>query len=372
MQVYIYDIDFQANGSPNFLAMRVSSYHKQLGDSVTLLREKEKIPPRPGRVYIFRRDSSLAKPPLSLLTAPRVFVYGIEYFSNWEPSPAMLACRPDYLLYPRGKDKVERSDALQLTDEHGHLLAVRQNADNAETNKDTLITDEHLWNLSKEDLLQAFDSLKDRKNIYFLTPVTLSKIIYDEELTEGFLNLKLASRQELNFFNTIPFVERTVDVVLNFLGMLKEAHPRIAIGTLAFYPKPHSTTDDENFLLMLKVMFWSKMNCMKIEFSRLHTRLDSVYSHYYELLGAWSKQPQLCWFEIIAQTAIQQLHLDIETFYCHPELWVNETFRAGVEFFHHMKKYTLPPNWALWQYKDHYYSSTAINWQALLTKELWY
>lgn len=374
MQVYIYDIDFQENGSPNFLAMRVSSYHKQLGDTVTLLRPKDKLPRHPDRVYIFRTDPSLPKPPLAMLTAPKTLVYGIQYFSNWDPSPTILACRPDYLLYPRGRDKFERSDAVQLSDECGHLLKIRQNDENTETNKDTLITDQHLWSLSKEDLLTALNELKDRKNIYFLYPITLSKIIYDQDLTQAFLDLKLANNRQLDWYNSLPFVEKQVQTVLDFFDQFKDKHPRISVGSIEFYPKPVSTTDIDNFKLMIHTIIWMKDRCWRIKFSKLHSRLDSVYSHYYEILHNWSIQPHLSFFELIAQTPAKRLKMSIEEYYCHPELWTDEMFRAGVELYHHLEDwgFSNPEVLARWQFKTYVWYAGNINWKALLTKELWY
>lgn len=374
MQVYIYDVDFLANGSPNFLAMRISSYHKQLGDKVTLLRKKDKLPRKLERLYILQRDEELEHPSVKLLTHPAARVYGVRYFSNWEPDAVLLACRPDYLLYPRGRDKYERSDAVQLTDNKGHLLQLRQEDENFETNKNTLITDTGLWKLSNSDLERALKSLKNKKNIYFLEPILLSRVLDDINVTEAFLHLKFARQESIRWINTLPLIASQMQRVINFFDRFKELHPHVMAGGVEFYPKPTSTTDVENIKLMMNIMQWMKTRCWQIKFSKLHTRLDSVYVHYYELLHNWSLQPHLSFMELIAQNPAKQLNMSIEEYYCHPELWTNELFRAGIELYHTVndRKWFDNKQWMLWQYQDRYYNPTNVNWHALWRKEVWF
>lgn len=374
MQVFIYDVDFLTNAIPNFLGMRISSYHKQQGDTVTLLRPKDKLPKRPDVLYVLQQDEELPHPPLSILMAPTARVYGVQHFNNWRPPAAMLACRPDYLLYPRGKNKFERSDAVQLTDENSHLLPLRQDDKNIETNKDTVITDEHLWTLSNKDLLQALKSISNRKNIYFLYPIPLSRVLDDILVTEAFINLKLAQTVELKWINTYPFIEKKVNLVLDFFDRLKATHPHNAIGKISFYPKPSSTSDIDNLKLGIKLISWMKTRCWQIKLEKLHTRLDSAFSHYYEILHNWSLQPHLSFFELIAQTPAKRMNMSIEEFYCHPERWTDEMFRAGIELYHTVNAHKWMPDesWARWKYLDSYYNPANINWSALLRRELWY
>lgn len=384
MQVFIYDVDFLEKGEPNFLAMRISSFHKQSGDTVTLLRPKDPMPRKADRIYVLQRDNKLKHPPVKMLMDKRVKVHGVKYFENWEPEAVLLACRPDYLLYPRGRNKYERSDAVQLTDEHRHLLRVKQDEVNVETNKDTVVTDEHLWNLPNDLLAEALKSIKNRKNIYFLYPIPLARLLADESITEAFLDLKFAKTVELQWINSFPFIEDKVLKVLYFFDRFKELHPQNKVGNISFYPKPASTFDADNIRLAIKLMCWMKERCWKIEIERLRNRLDTVYSHHYELMHNWSLQPHLSFFEFIAQTPAKWLGISIEDYYCHPELWTDEMFRAGIDLYHTVNHWVdldhtfnswrlkLPENWARWQYQDKWYSPTNINWAALLRRELWY
>jgi len=374
MQVYIYDVDFLNDGSPNFLAMRISSYHKQLGDSVTLLRPKDKLPKKFDKVYVFQSDATLPKPPTSLLMNKAASVYGVRYFTNWTPSDAQLACRPDYLLYPRGRNKFERSDAVQLGNERGGLLKWRQDDTNIETNKDTVVTDEQLWLIPSAQLVNAFQSLKKRKNIYFLRPISLARLISDQTLREAFMDLNFANGKMLQWTNALPFVEEKVDQVFAFFDEFKARHSKTAVGAVEFYPQTVSRPDVENLKLCVKTILGMKERCWKVTISKLDSRLDSVYVHYYELLHNWSMQPHVSFFEFIAQTPAKRLGMTVEEFYCHPELWGDEMFRAGIELYHHLEEWGFeePQTLARWRYGDKYWDVSNVNWQALLRSELWY
>lgn len=372
--IYIYDMDYIEKGEPNFLAMRVSSFHKQLGDYVVLMEERDKFPKKFKHLYIFNRAATIKKPPITLLYNEAVSVYGLEFFNNWTPSRTVLACRPDYSLYPRGRDKFERSDAIQLTDEQGHLLPLRQNDKNIETDKDSVITDENFWKLSNSDLLQALNSLKIRKNIYFLYPIPLSRVLDDSLVTEAFLDLRFAQTVRLQWENPFPFTDVNIAKVLGFFDRFKESHEHIAIGKISFYPKTKSDTDRVCIVRAFKFIMQLKKRQMQIELRQLHNRLDSVYAHAYYLLSCWSERPHLSWMENIAMRATKLLNVSPEEYYCHSEWWSDELFRAGVDLMLVLNDElsVIDPDWMLWQYADHYYPRININWKALLTKELWY
>ena len=373
MQVYIYDIDYLKNGTPNFLAMRISSFHRQQGDYVTLLRAAEKIPKNIECMYVLRRDPELPKPPISLLYNKRVRVYGIEFFENWQPSAALLACRPDYALYPRGRNKFERGDAIQFSDERGHLLPLRQNEINVETNKDAIITDEHFWELSNEDVVKALKSISNRKNIYFLSPIPLSRVLDDKLVTELFLKLSWATSVRLQWINSLPFTDTAIEKVVEFFDKFKASHPTVNVGNIEFYPKTVSFTDKENIMRGLKFIMMMKTRSWAATFAPLHNRLDTVYSHYYALLRNWSIQPHLAFFELIAQTPAKRLGVSIEEYYWHPHWWSDEMFRCGVELYHVANEEGgLPPHWALWKCNDDYMPLSSVNFTDLLRKELWY
>ena len=53
----------------------------------------------------------------------------------------MLACRPDYLLYPNPSNQFERADMVQLFNDQGKLLGLTQDYVHMFKNKKTLVID---------------------------------------------------------------------------------------------------------------------------------------------------------------------------------------------------------------------------------------
>ena len=53
----------------------------------------------------------------------------------------MLACRPDYLLYPEKKSQFDRADMAQFFNDSGKLLPLTQDFKNTFSNKKTLVID---------------------------------------------------------------------------------------------------------------------------------------------------------------------------------------------------------------------------------------
>lgn len=53
----------------------------------------------------------------------------------------MLACRPDYLLYPNKDTVVERAEHIRLFNNKAELLPITQEYKNTFKNKITIVTD---------------------------------------------------------------------------------------------------------------------------------------------------------------------------------------------------------------------------------------
>ena len=59
-------------------------------------------------------------------------------------NPVMMACRPDYLLYPEKNTKLERAEQIRLLDDNGKLLPIVQDWTNTFSNKRAIVTDKNL------------------------------------------------------------------------------------------------------------------------------------------------------------------------------------------------------------------------------------
>jgi hypothetical protein len=94
---------------------------------------------------------------------------------------AMLACRPDYLIYPERNTKLERAEHVRLFNNDSQPLPLLQDWRNTFKNKHTLITDTTMWFADKNHIIDALKRLQEVKKVSFLEPIWLQKIIYDKD-----------------------------------------------------------------------------------------------------------------------------------------------------------------------------------------------
>ena len=112
---------------------------------------------------------------------------------------AMLACRPDYLLYPEKETALERAEHVRLLNDRGELLPLIQDWRNAFKNKKVIETDTALWTTSRKNLLLVLDKLSNILNLSFFEPIWLPKINSDEEIMNKFLKLHFLQGAVINF-----------------------------------------------------------------------------------------------------------------------------------------------------------------------------
>ena len=110
-------------------AMKISSYHKQLGDSINFVTTEDDIRRPYDIYYIFKEKKDTPNPPIDFFTNSHVKWWGAAVKSRvkWKMSNEILMCRPDYLLYPEKNTKEERSEQVRLFNNEGQLLPRIQN-----------------------------------------------------------------------------------------------------------------------------------------------------------------------------------------------------------------------------------------------------
>lgn len=110
----------------NSIAMKISSYHKQLGDEINFVRTKNDLHRPYDRYYIFKEQSDIPDLIEFLLdTSGKIFWYGQgvpQSRCNLELKDEILGCRPDYLLYPEKETRLERSEQVYFTNMQGKPL----------------------------------------------------------------------------------------------------------------------------------------------------------------------------------------------------------------------------------------------------------
>lgn len=126
--------------------MKISSYHKQLGDTINFVTAQDDIRRPYDLYYIIKENSKTPNPPLDFFTNRKIRWWGNAYRVrvNWKMSDAMLGCRPDYLLYPEYNTQLERAEHVRFFNNNGVLLPVYQDYTNSLKKKKVIVTDKYM------------------------------------------------------------------------------------------------------------------------------------------------------------------------------------------------------------------------------------
>lgn len=334
MKVIIWDLDYYyAKKRVNCFnpdAMKISSYHKQLGDSVVLVETQDDIYRPCDLYYLIKEKTKTPMPPKEFFLNPKVRWWGKAFQRriNWKMTDAMLGCRSDYLLYPEKNTKLEQAEHVRLFNDKMQLIQLYQNWSNSYTNKFLVVTDNtKMWFASNKDIKIALKRIQEGKNVSFLEPIYLQKLIYDKELKEEFLKLKFVPGSNLKLW---PIKKEDFELTKEFIKEFKSLFPYVKIGPviLDYRDKTKSHWDSiENaradFQYLRETICRCKKEEIMIEVRMPQSRFETPYFHLFEELASWSKfNFRESWLEFITK----KYGSSAFNYWAHPEMW-SETFR---------------------------------------------
>ncbi len=221
MNIMIWDIEwYYAEDKTNLInvdAMKISSYHKQRGDSVYLVKSKYDIKREWDRMYIVKSTPESPTPPLSLtLNNPKITKIGEGWNNSSSLNKVIAACRPDYLLYPNmqkaNNTAYERSEYWRFLDDEGNLLPLIQDASRNEKKNFIVVADKGLWNRDEKIILKVLEKIRSLgKYVSFLEPISFKKMLDNLTLRRAFFELKFKQGSairwtEINVNNAHQFI----------------------------------------------------------------------------------------------------------------------------------------------------------------------
>ena len=298
-RITIWDMDFYHKKSftPNPIAMKLSSYHKQKGHLINFISEAYHITMSFDTFYIIKEKPRTPKPPGHLLHHKQVNLIGksFKFFDNyWIPPKIISAVRPDYLLYPDVHRNAYYNANIAQFYHNGTLLNKKQPFENTKKHhKKTLVIDKEFWLVSQENMKSCLMELKQYKNIAFLHPIDLKILLSSEDLMALFVNLNFSSGTVFRFRNN--YGQRYEDALelFKFIRRMKTAHGHIRITEIPF----KTTTTDHwegvdaglyDLERCLKIMNEAKKHKIHIRFVSPSFRLESPYWYYFEMMEYWT------------------------------------------------------------------------------------
>ena len=337
MKVTIWDLDYyHAKVKENCLnpdVMKISSYHKQMGDRVNFVLTADDINRPYDLYYIIKEETKTPMPPVDFFMRSNIRWWGkaVKKRVNWAMPDEMLICRPDYLLYPEKNTKFERSEHIRLFNDSGKLLPVTQDWKNTFSNKFAVVTDTTIWQAKKEELLKALQILQDCKNISFFHPIWIQKILEDEEIKEEFLKIKFIRGCSMEW-TTVEMVE--IDAAWELMSEIKKRNSGVRLsGVTVDYmiSKQNHWTDvavaRRDFQMIRELICRAKEEGFKVIIKMPTTRFETPYFFLFEELARWTKSHiTTSWLEYITNRFGNARIYDDYMYWNNPSLW-SEPFK---------------------------------------------
>lgn len=375
MQVTIWDLDYYyATNKKNVFnpdAMKVSSYHKQLGDQINFVECDDDINRPYDLYYIFKNNSKLPNPPAKFFLDRKVRWWGkaVKQRINWKMSDEMLGCRPDYLLYPSKSTVLERSEQVRLFNNKAEPLQWIQDWTNTFGNKTLIVTDPYIWCATKENIIRALDYLAQFKKVEFFEPIWIQKIISDQDIEEKFLALNFSKGTHFKW----SLVNMTqMENVTAFIAKLSQ-RTKSDLGTFVIDYRSKDRASHweskevalEDFANIRKWAIYAKENNFYIEIKMPTSRFDTPYFVLFENLALWTQVNfKRSWLEFITYHAGHAGYGFQETYWCNPQKWT-PLFR---DLLLQTYKY---PEFILKKWKNTQISELSVPWE-LWAKEFIY
>lgn len=302
MRVTIWDMDFYYKKSflPNPILMKVSSFHRQIGDIINFVEEESHLKMTYDLIYIMREKRKTPRLHSKLIDDKRSRLMG-EYFkpfeNYWQIDSVIAAVRPDYMLYPDISERNAYYNANFVQFYHnGKKLEIKQPFENTKKHhKKTVVIDKDFWEHSDENIVLCLLELIEYKNIAFLAPIKLKKIVDSLEIRNCFLKLNFSKGTIFKFQNNIGSTFKKATIIFDFIEELKQANENCKLGSIPikvvssnhWEDKQNAIDDLERCLMIMAEAKKRKIHIILVA----PTREDFVtpYWFYFEILESWSK-----------------------------------------------------------------------------------
>lgn len=295
-KIFIVDCDYlyATSNIPNYKAMKLHSYHSQIGDNPTLIDHEYQLTDKHDTLYLIREQKNTPIPGGGILDDYRTILVGkqFEIFDDvWEMPNEVAVCRPEYSIYKYDKPNIyDRASFVQFINNRSILKNVQdwRRADN----RVTVIVDHNLWDATPQIITQALESIRFERNIMFLHPIKLKKLL-DSNVMNAFLKLKLAKFYKIRYNNNIGDDYDSVVIAIDIMKRLKKEFPYLNLSSLPVktFTKDHWENKDNiyyDFERCLKIMTEAQKQKVRINFRYPNIRLASPSWAYFEFFKTWS------------------------------------------------------------------------------------
>ena len=377
-KITIWDMDFfyKKSFQPNPIAMKISSFYKQQNCIVNFVTEDFHKNLSFDEYFIIREKKKTPKPPAKLTDDKRVRLIGktFKFFDQyWEPTSVISAVRPDYLLYPENeKDAYYNANIAQFYHKK-NKLELKQPFENTKSHhKKTLVIDKEFWDVEEENIVSCLQELKQYKNIAFLHPINLKKIIQNFKIRKLFIELHFSKGTIFKFRNNYGHTIEDASVLFTFIEELKAAHSHVRFSNIPFkaVTLDHWELDVagglEDLERCLHIIDEAKRRKVHIRMVSPENRFESPFWYYFEVLEHWTLYlERLSYIEMMLFSASKRMGLYWFQILNNPKKWItpNTYFLLSVM----TKKREWIEKYGYRQWEDNFIDKSQINWGAVET-----
>lgn len=296
--ILLWDLDyFYAENKKDIFdveLMKISSYYKQQHYETKLVQTEFDLNRNYELIFIYKNRNKNYPIPVRFYSDVRV-KWGGKIFAvkrNWKMTNTILGCRPDYLLYPNKNTPWERAEFIQWYDPNGNKLSFVQDWTNTFKNKKIAVADSAFWFTTTENIISALKSLQQYKNIAFLEPIWIKKIIDNKDIRDEFFKLKLASNNRLQW-TSIKLTD--ADKIIQFLKDFKQRWQHVKSGVIRINYQQYQNAhwQDKNIVYqdletIKKLVLMAKKYKINLAIKMPKNEFDTPYYQLFKMLSIWT------------------------------------------------------------------------------------
>lgn len=295
MNISIWDLDwfYKKTTLPNVDCMRLSSYYKQKGYSVSFIKDLTDLNIKYEKIYIKKDLDETPYPSINILNDNKTVLLGkgFRYNQAKQLNAIITACRPDYLLYDIDEHN-SYANANFITFYAGKtLIKTRQDFHNTlKYTKRTIVTDTFLWKAPHDEILFCLEELKNEKNVVFLNPISIKTILSNENIKKKFLKINFSIGTIFKWKNDYSNNVKDINNIINFLLDLKQ-NTKSNIGFIPIKSFNETDNVEDNFdiiflncMLIIDLFKKNNLKCRII----VPKELNNTKKYFFNLLEDWT------------------------------------------------------------------------------------
>lgn len=338
-KIYIVDCEYlyKTSDVPNYKAMKLYSYHTQIGNHPIFISEEYQLTNNYDLLYLIRELRHTPFPPGDIVDDKRTILIGKEFelFEDVQEIPlAAAVCRPDYNIYQLPRNHKYANASFVQFFQDGKRIKNMQDWHRAKSNM-VVVVDLNFWDASPQGIVDALNDLVGELNIVFMAPVKLKKLL-NEDVFNAFTQLKLAKFYKIRYNNNIGEDFESISQAVLLLERLKQRFIYLNLSSIPvkIITKDH-WSDKANILYdferCLKIMTFAQKHRVRINFKYPKLRLASPSWAFFEFFKTWSNHYHtLSYIEALLKGSTSFYRISYADLLSKPQLWTTAKIKQAV------------------------------------------